>query len=132
MSERRVIEGVVSHGRRLGSSIGVPTANISIDGEAPLGVYAVRGTVSGRVYNGIANIGTRPTVDESGKAVAEVHLFDFEGDIYGERISVELVAFLRPERKFDRVEALRAAIAADIKEAKKVLAQISDNQKCCK
>ena len=116
------LSGEVIVGKRLGRQLGFPTANLALSDEAVAdGVYAVRATVNGKSLNGVANAGTRPTVTDSPKRFLEVYLFDFEGDIYGQTIEVELIAFLRPEQKFESVEALRVQIEKDKSEAEEIL-----------
>ncbi|MDE2029815.1 MAG: bifunctional riboflavin kinase/FAD synthetase [Alphaproteobacteria bacterium] len=116
------IEGDVIKGAQRGRTIGVPTANIGLDDylRPRFGVYAVR---AGRVgeelsYKGVANIGLRPTVDGKHETL-EAHLFDFASDIYGEIWQFAPVRFIRPERKFDGLDALKAQIIEDIKAAKR-------------
>lgn len=116
------LSGKVLKGKQLGRTIGSPTANIALKRvKSPLhGVYAVR--VSGGGLSdvaGVANVGVRPTVNDGMLANLEVHLFDFEGDLYGERLSVEFMTKLRDEKKFDSLDALKAAIAADQQAARK-------------
>ena len=110
------LSGKVLKGKQLGRTIGSPTANIALKRvKSPLhGVYAVR--VSGGGLSsaaGVANVGVRPTVNDGTLANLEVHLFDFDGDLYGERLSVEFMMKLRDEKKFESLDALKAAIAAD-------------------
>lgn len=110
------LSGKVLKGKQLGRTIGSPTANIALKRvKSPLhGVYAVR--VSGGGLNsaaGVANVGVRPTVNDGTLANLEVHLFDFDGDLYGERLNVEFMTKLRDEKKFESLDALKAAIAAD-------------------
>jgi riboflavin kinase/FMN adenylyltransferase len=110
-----VLSGEVVHGRHLGRTIGVPTANMEIpEGVAvpKLGVYAGSTMVDGKVYMTVTNIGSRPTV--GGHQIrAESWLLDFEGDLYGKRITLALLKFLREERKFDSLEELKAQILQD-------------------
>ena len=118
------IRGTVTHGDARGRSIGFPTANIALGRhlEPARGVYAVIIRLpDGRRLRGVANIGRRPTVNSGPESRLEVNLFDFEGDLYGEELDVALHAFLRPERKFPGLDALRAQIAADAAEARRVL-----------
>ena len=110
------LSGKVLKGKQLGRTIGSPTANIALKRvKSPLhGVYAVR--VSGGGLSsapGVANVGVRPTVNDGTLANLEVHLFDFDGDLYGERLSVEFMTKLRDEKKFESLDALKSAIAAD-------------------
>jgi len=117
------IMGRVVYGRQLGRQLGVPTANIRLQRyRAALdGVYAVRVQGPERDYDGIANIGIRPTVDGK-EPLLEVHLFDFEGDLYGELLSVQFVRKIRDEKTFDGLDALKAQIHADIDEVRASLA----------
>ncbi len=104
-------------GRKLGRTLGFPTANLAAHNEQfpPNGVYAARATIAGRVRTGVLNLGVRPTV-EGGPAerLLELHVFDFDGDLYGAEIEVAFHAFLRSERKFENLDALKAQIAADV------------------
>lgn len=123
--------GRVVHGANLGHRIGFPTANLNLHQglHPPSGVYACRvhhrGSVARRVYQGVANIGFRPTVDPTPprRPQVEVHVLDFEGDLYGERIELEFVARLRGEKRFAGVEELAAQIARDVVEARARLAK---------
>ena len=117
------IEGVVQHGDKLGRTIGYPTANIALDRylRPRYGIYAVRGRLAdGRMLDGAANLGIRPTFDPPQEWL-EPHFFDFAEDLYGQTIEVELHAWLRPEMKFAGLDALTAQIAADCDEARRVL-----------
>jgi riboflavin kinase/FMN adenylyltransferase len=117
------IEGRVRVGARLGRTIGFPTANIALGPwfRPRLGVYAVRvAGVSERSLAGVANIGRRPSVDGADERL-EAHLFDFDGDLYGRRLSVELHLHLRDERRFDGLAALTAQIARDAADARRAL-----------
>ncbi len=114
------VSGEIIHGNQLGRTIGVPTANIIPDSHKllpPNGVYSARTMVNDKVYYGITNVGTKPTVDGSFVGV-ETYLFDFDGDIYGESMSVELLHFQRPEVKFDTIDALKARIHKDEEEGR--------------
>lgn len=112
------IGGVVEHGQKLARRLGFPTANILVHPQAvlpPAGVYEVAVPIDGEIRRGIANLGLRPTIEESRKVVRlETHLTGWSGDLYGRELQVALRRFLRPERKFASVEELRAQIAADI------------------
>lgn len=120
------VEGPVVEGDQRGRTIGFPTANVSMQGylEPRLGVYAVLvevedGPHEGE-YLGVANIGKRPTFNKD-DVTLEVHLFDFAGDLYGTTVRVSFVEFLRAEQKFDGLDALKAQIAADCDEARRIL-----------
>lgn len=114
--------GKVVYGQRLGRTIGVPTANLWIPKQRlPIaGVYAVKCLLAGESFNGIANMGIRPTVDGS-KPVLEIHLFNFNESIYGQRLTVEFKNKLRDEKKFDNIDLLKEQILQDISQAKKIL-----------
>ncbi len=125
------IEGKVVEGDKRGRTIGFPTANLDL-GEYihPIrGVYAVKVGVAedGRTlwYNGVANLGHRPTFGGT-RTVLEVHLLDFEGDLYGKQMRVALIDYLREEKKFDGLDGLRAQIADDGARARQVLTLVSE------
>ena len=120
------IEGVVMQGDQRGRDLGYPTANIGVEGlHLPkLGVYAVRfrvltGEHMGE-YDGVASLGVRPMFGDNTPNL-ETHVFDFRGDLYGAAVSVALVSFLRPEEKFDSVEALVKQMDADSAQARDIL-----------
>lgn len=118
------IEGVVQHGDKLGRTIGFPTANIDMGPylRPAYGIYAVRGRLSdGRVLDGAANLGIRPSFDPP-KELLEPHFFDFSESLYGERVAVELIHYLHAERKYDGLEALIVGIAQDCADARQILA----------
>ena len=117
------IEGVVEHGDKRGRTIGYPTANLSLANylRPRFGIYAVRGRLAdGRVLQGAANLGIRPSF-EPPKELLEPYFFDFSGDLYGQRIEVELVSFIRPEAKFDSLEELTRQMDQDCAEARRRL-----------
>ena len=106
------LSGIVQPGQHLGHTLGFPTANLIPAPEILLparGVYAVKGSVEGKVYTGVCNIGTRPTVNGHGVTV-ETWLKDFDGDLYGKELTVDFYYYLRPEHKFPTVEALKEEI----------------------
>ncbi|MCK5041388.1 MAG: bifunctional riboflavin kinase/FAD synthetase [Sphingomonadales bacterium] len=119
------INGVVVHGEKRGRELGYPTANVNFGQSIiPLhGIYAVRLTIEGRdkQYEGVANIGDRPTFDVEGELL-EVYIFDFDEEIYGLAIEVDVVGFIRIEEKFDSIEALVIQIEDDCVVAKQILA----------
>ena len=118
------IRGTVEHGDKLGRTINFPTANLALGSylRPRYGIYAVKARLpDGRMVDGAANLGIRPSFDPP-KELLEPHLFDFESDLYGQEIEVELHAFLRPEAKYDTLEALTAQIARDCEAARAVLA----------
>ena len=119
------IRGVVAHGDARGRTIGFPTANIALGRhlEPARGVYAVTVRLpDGQWRRGVANIGRRPTVNEGPESRLEVNIFDFDADIYGAELSVALHAYIREERRFPGLDALKAQIAADAAEARRLLA----------
>ena len=118
------IEGPVQRGRQLGRKLGFPTANVDLgDYVSPrFGVYAVRTRLSdGREFEGVANVGINPTVQGVTRPLLEVWLFDFDEDIYDRIIETDLIAFLRPEEKFESLEAMTEQVMADAKRAREVL-----------
>jgi riboflavin kinase/FMN adenylyltransferase len=118
------IEGVVEHGDKRGRTLGYPTANLSLGNylRPRFGIYAVRGRLpGGEVVNGAASLGIRPTFDPP-KELLEPYFFDFDGDLYGQTVEVELVSFLRPEEKFAGLDELKAQMDADCIEARRRLA----------
>ncbi|MEO7167635.1 MAG: bifunctional riboflavin kinase/FAD synthetase [Spartobacteria bacterium] len=111
------ILGTVEEGKRLGRSLGFPTANLSAHSEQfpPNGVYAAEGSLGGQTVRGVVNLGVRPTIAEgSAQRVLEFHLFDFERDLYGEEIELRFLQYLRPEQKFENLAALREQIGRDV------------------
>lgn len=118
------ISGPVVHGQALGRTIGIPTANQKVPEDKlvpPYGVYAVRVHWNRNKYYGIANLGCKPTVSEKAEVGLETYIFDFNRDIYGEYLEVELLHFLRAEQKFDNLDALVTQMQADIGRAKEIL-----------
>lgn len=123
------IEGKVVHGNALARQLGFPTANIHLNRKKPAlqGVYfvKVKNCCSNQHYHGIANIGIRPTI-EGKKAILEVNLFDFSGDIYGQYLDVIFVHKLRDEKKFDSLTDLKQQIAQDVCTAKQISAKLTN------
>ena len=118
------ILGTVEEGKHLGRSLGFPTANLSAHSEQfpPNGVYAAEGMLDGEKVRGVVNLGVRPTVaDSAPERVLEFHLFDFDRDLYGQEIELRFLRYLRPERKFESLAALREQIARDVEEARRAL-----------
>jgi riboflavin kinase/FMN adenylyltransferase len=113
------------HGDGRGRGIGFPTANAEVGAEGkllpPRGVYAVEVEARGRRYGGMMNVGTAPTVRVDGRRRIEVHLFDFDGALHGERIRVHCLHFMREERRFESVEELRAQLMQDRVTARAIL-----------
>jgi riboflavin kinase/FMN adenylyltransferase len=111
-----MLSGTVVSGNRLGSKIGFPTANITIEESYKIipksGSYIVKSTIDDEIYFGMMNIGNRPTVDGTIETI-EVHFFNLEQDLYGKKISVELLNFLREEHKFESVQSLQTQLHLD-------------------
>ncbi|MEO5338363.1 MAG: bifunctional riboflavin kinase/FAD synthetase, partial [Magnetospirillum sp. WYHS-4] len=122
------IEGRIEHGDARGRGIGFPTANLHLDDyiRPAAGVYAIRAGIDRgeetQWLNGVANLGIRPTFGGH-DIVLEAHLFDFSGDLYGRHLRVALIDHIRPEKKFDGIADLKAQIAADCRQARKLLAR---------
>ena len=115
------ILGTVKAGEKLGRKLGFPTANLSAHSEQfpPNGVYVAEARLADALYRGVANLGYRPTVSTGQpERLLELHLFDLSKDIYGEEVEVRFLRYLRPEQKFESVDALAAQIARDVKSAR--------------
>jgi riboflavin kinase / FMN adenylyltransferase len=118
------VAGEVAHGDKNGRKLGFPTANVDMGTylRPRYGIYAVRGRLAdGRVVDGAANLGIRPTFDPP-KELLEPHFFDFSGDLYGQMIEVAFISFLRPEQKFDSLDALMVQMGQDCDKARAILA----------
>jgi riboflavin kinase/FMN adenylyltransferase len=115
------LTGMVVEGRKLGRTIGFPTANIcSLDTEKIIpsnGVYVVRVSIDNELIFGMLNIGIRPTIGANLERTIEVHLFNFDGDIYNHQVVVQFMHKLRDEQKMDGIEALKAQLSLDREEA---------------
>ena len=119
------ILGTVVRGDNLGKKIGFPTANLSAHSEQfpPNGVYFAEATLDGTLYPGVVNLGYRPTVSSGqSERVLEIHLLDFDRDIYGKDLEVRFVRYLRPEKKFENVDALVCQIQLDVKQTRELCA----------
>lgn len=119
------MSGRIIRGRQLGRKLGYPTANVDLRRRqsAVLGIYAVRvhGSAIG-THDAVASVGTRPTFEDGNKPLLEVHIFDFDKDVYGEYIHVDFIARLRSEKKYDSVDELVAQMHLDADNAKSALA----------
>lgn len=123
------LSGKIIHGRALGRTVGMPTANLEItDGLVipPRGVYASFITIDNTVFPSITNIGIRPTVDNDSLIKIETYIFDFNRDIYDKNVTVTLAFFLRDEKQFQNLDAVKKQVENDIILAKKLLEQISN------
>ena len=115
-----ILSGEVIHGRHLGSTLGIPTANLHLPQSLAVprfGVYMCRCMVDGKVYPAVTNVGTRPTVNGQNVTV-EPWILDYEGDLYGREIALEFHRFLRPERKFPDLQALKAEIVRNAQQTR--------------
>jgi len=116
----------VVHGRKLARSLGFPTLNQRWPGENTVprfGVYGSKAYVDGKSYSAVTNIGVKPTVAENGEegVLAETHISGYSGDLYGKKVKVELLRFLRPEQKFDSIESLKKQMGSDVEQSGKLL-----------
>jgi len=119
------ILGTVTGGEKLGKKIGFPTANLSAHSEQfpPNGVYFAEARLKGVLLHGVVNLGFRPTVSSGEpERILEIHLLDFDRDIYGEDLEIRFVRYLRPEKKFENVDALVRQINADVRQAREFCA----------
>jgi riboflavin kinase/FMN adenylyltransferase len=121
------LDGTVMRGDQRGRTIGFPTANLCTENELlpPHGVYATTVRIGEIVYSSVTNVGTRPTVDASGRTVVETHIFNLDRDLYGQAIRVGFVQRLRDERVFESLDQLRAQIAADCQRARVLFNRLS-------
>ena len=120
-----VVEAEVVGGNRLGRKLGFPTANMNISDRADIanGVYRSQIEVNGRLYAAMSNAGVRPSVDGSGRWL-ETHIFDFDGDLYGQRLKVWLLEKIRDEKKFDSVTQLREQLERDMNYCKTYIEKV--------
>lgn len=121
MTEPIILKGKIVHGKALGRTVGMPTANICVEeGKIPKeGVYATRIIIKGKSYDSVTNIGGRPTVDEDLQITVETHIFDFDEDVYDEVVNLEVHRFLRSVQKFDNLLQVQNQVSKDIVETKK-------------
>ena len=126
------IEGVIVTGNHVGGLLGFPTANVEISDPVKLlpgnGVYAVRAVVDGVIVNGVCNIGVRPTIVAASRRTVEVHLFDFDRQVYGHLVSVQFAARLREEVHFASPAALVKQISRDVLRARVILGSVGGRQ----
>lgn len=122
---RWFFDSTVQHGDKRGRDLGYPTANLSLGEGCPLkhGIYAVKIRVDGRLHDGVASYGRRPTFD-NGAPLFEVYLFDFSGDLYGKMMRVHLISYLRGEERFGSVDALIAQMDRDSAEARAAISSL--------
>ena len=122
LGRQYTILGTVARGDGLGKKIGFPTANLSAHSEQfpPNGVYLAQASLDGVLHHGVVNLGYRPTVSHESNRVLEIHLFDFNRDIYGDDVEVLFVQYLRKEKKFESVDALMRQIDLDVRQAREL------------
>jgi riboflavin kinase / FMN adenylyltransferase len=127
LGHQYAIDGTVVHGDHRGRTIGFPTANLCTQNELlpPNGVYATTARVGAIVLPSVTNIGTRPTVDQTGKTHIETHVFNLNKDLYGSPLRIGFVQRLRDERTFETLDALRAQIEADCQRARVLFDRLS-------
>ena len=120
MKEPIKLSGKVVHGKALGRTVGMPTANLCIEnGTIPEdGVYATRISVNGKSHISVTNIGRRPTVDNESNITVETYIIDFDREIYGEQAVLEVHEFLRPVQKFESLQEVQKQVQEDVKTAK--------------
>ena len=120
MKEPVVLKGKVVRGKALGRTVGMPTANLCItDGTMPKeGVYATQIRIGDDAYTSVTNIGRRPTVDDESYITVETFIIDFNEEIYGQFVELEVYKFLRPIQKFSSLEEVQKQVQKDIEEAK--------------
>ncbi|MEG1754440.1 MAG: riboflavin kinase, partial [Christensenella sp.] len=119
------IDGIIEKGNNIGAAIGFPTANISTDKLMPkYGVYATFVEIGGKRYSAVTNVGVKPTITDDGTPNIETFIFDFSDDVYDAAMRVNFVSFLRAERTFHNVDALKAQIARDAIDARTLLEKL--------
>ncbi|MBX3531420.1 MAG: bifunctional riboflavin kinase/FAD synthetase [Rhizobiaceae bacterium] len=124
---RFTVEEEVTHGQKLGRTLGFPTANMALPAGTALrhGIYAVRlREPDGTLHDGVASFGRRPTVEDDGRPLLETYVFDYAGDLYGKTCTVSFFGYLRPELKFDGLDPLVAQMNRDAEEARALLAGV--------
>ena len=121
------VDGTIMRGDQRGRTLGFPTANLCSENELlpPHGVYATTARIGALVYPSVTNVGTRPTVDQSGRTVIETHVFNLDRDLYGQPMRLGFVQRLRDERAFESLDALRAQIGADCQRARVLFTRLS-------
>lgn len=126
LGEPYEVMGTIVHGKQLGRTFGLPTINLEPEADKllpPRGVYVSRVFVGGKWYGGATNIGVKPTVSEEEKVNLETFILDFEGDIYGETVRVELLHYIRPEQKFANLKELETQIRRDSQTSREYLSK---------
>lgn len=116
----QVVTGTVVHGKALGRTVGMPTANLDVEQKQlpDAGVYATRLVCKDRVLDSVTNIGRRPSVDNDQKITVETFILDFDENIYGEHVTLEIYKFLRPVMKFHNLEEVKEQVRKDVLNAR--------------
>lgn len=126
-----MLNGTVVHGQKIGNTIGFPTANVEVAEREklipPEGIYAVRVSHNGKRYGGMLYIGTRPTLKKYTNRTIEVNIFDFNQTIYGDELTLEIIAFIRPDAQFEDLEGLKKQLGQDRKRAQLLLQNLFQN-----
>lgn len=120
MEKPITLSGKIVHGKALGRTVGMPTANLSVEaGVIPEdGVYATRITINNETFIGVTNIGRRPSVDQETYATVETFIMDFDKDVYGENAVLQVCKYLRPIRKFANLQEVKKQVQKDVKAAR--------------
>lgn len=124
LGRQYTVVGTVIEGRKLARQLGFPTANVAAHNEQlpPDGVWALKVDIDGKRYDAIGNLGRRPTVEmEGARRLLEVHIFDFDGDLYDKIVEAEFLEFIRPEKKFELIDELKTQIEEDVRSVKSKL-----------
>lgn len=117
MKKKMILTGSVAHGKALGRTVGMPTANLRVDEGCELpeaGVYATISEIDGRERLSVTNIGARPSVDDSPVWTVESHLIGFSGDLYGQRMKLIVLEKIRPQMRFSSLDEVKKQVEADV------------------
>ena len=123
MNGKMVLSGTVEHGKALGRTVGMPTANLRVDEGCALpeaGVYATVSEIDGKKLLSVTNIGVRPSVDDSPVWTVESYIVGFSGDLYGERLTLTVLEKIRPQMKFTSLDEVKKQVEADVVRAKEI------------
>ncbi len=120
MEKEIILSGTVAHGKALGRTVGMPTANLCVDEACKLpeaGVYATISEIDGRKWLSVTNIGVRPSVDDSPVWTVESYLIGFSGDLYGKRLTLTVLRKIRSQKKFSSLDEVKKQVEADVMRA---------------
>lgn len=123
MKKGIILSGTVEHGKALGRTVGMPTANLRVDEDCILpeaGVYATVSEIDGEKYLSVTNIGVRPSVDDSPVWTVESHIVGFSGDLYGEKLTLTVLQKIRSQMKFSSLDEVKKQVEADVACAKEI------------